>query len=259
MLQPAPECRAGPLGGSQCCQGNSPRGHIPAPRRGLKPPSPGTAVLAAWRCPPPPPPHTGSSPETAIPCNTTGPLLPALRSPGFSLPSAAPPALWTSQPCHQDPFLGPGTPYLPPPGTPRAGRGWDLPTPSSRWQPLSANTAESSSFCSARRRGAGPPPCLSGQFARNFGMRQKERDPECSKRFRQDFLLCVGKMGEVSPGVMPSTYDTGMCSGQGQSSGLGHLEAKHLDLGPAPGCFPQWPEPQKQGGFHRGRWPRRGG
>lgn len=36
-------------------------------------------------------------------------------------------------------------------------------------------------------------------------MRQKETGPDYSKRFRQDFLTCGAKMGEVSPGVMPST------------------------------------------------------
>lgn len=36
-------------------------------------------------------------------------------------------------------------------------------------------------------------------------MRQKQTGPDFNKKFKQDFLTCGGKMGEVSPGVMPST------------------------------------------------------
>lgn len=53
-------------------------------------------------------------------------------------------------------------------------------------------------------------------------------------------------MGEVSPGVIAKrtyspTCDTGMCSGQGQSRGLGHLQAHHLALGAASGFHRGWP------------------
>lgn len=153
-----PQCPSRPFGGSQCCQGNSPRGscQIPAPAppppppRELEPPSLGTtgltACIGATHCP-----RIGCSPERSIPCNSTPscfcrppkvlaslcpqqPLLPCgHHSPGTGFPS------WdqAAQTTLPQPFPGlaeGGTfPHPPPSGI------------------LSTNTAESSSFCTEHR------------------------------------------------------------------------------------------------------------
>lgn len=117
----------GDITGPGCAQAGPPEGGDDRAARDLLP------TRGSMEVPP--------APYGVLPLRPSTSALLAGKSAGLSLPSAAPPALWASQPWHQDLLLGPGSPDHPPP-QPLPG-----PAPSSCRQPL-RNAAESSSFCS---------------------------------------------------------------------------------------------------------------
>lgn len=144
----------GDITGPGCAQAGPPEGGDDRAARDLLP------TRGSMEVPP--------APYGVLPLRPSPSALLAGKSAGLSLPSAAPPALWASQPWHQDLLLGPGSPDHPPP-QPLPG-----PAPSSCRQ-LSETLQRAAAF--APRRAVGLPLSLSRVFARNLGTRQKQTGP----------------------------------------------------------------------------------